>query len=133
MCQTINDVDGLAVDCDLFDDGVSNASCADTLCDDGNPCTIDAYANGSCAHTPGNAGAVCRPSSGNCDPLETCDGVSASCPTDVTGPDICSDSCRDLIDDAPAATIDQPEETVCADTCLGLTNFTPDCGSCGGA
>jgi hypothetical protein len=28
VCQTINQIDGLFVDCDLFDDGVANASCS---------------------------------------------------------------------------------------------------------
>ena len=28
VCQTINDMDGLFVNCDLFDDGVANATCA---------------------------------------------------------------------------------------------------------
>src|SRR6185369_14647562 len=27
VCQTLNDIDGLSIDCDAFDDGVANASC----------------------------------------------------------------------------------------------------------
>ncbi|KAF3911511.1 p45K [Dactylellina cionopaga] len=36
---------------------------------------------------------VCRPSNGPCDPQETCNGSSSSCPTDVTSPD--GQSCGD--------------------------------------
>ena len=52
-------------------------------CDDENVCTVDACdsANG-CTHTPGNAGAVCRASAGECDVAETCDGSSPACPID---------------------------------------------------
>lgn len=58
---------------------------AGTVCtDDGNPCTTD-LCNGtskSCIHSVGNAGAVCRPSTGECDVAETCTGSSAACPAD---------------------------------------------------
>ncbi|HYD47175.1 MAG TPA: hypothetical protein VEB21_02440 [Terriglobales bacterium] len=30
VCQTLNDIDGLSIDCDAFDDGTANASCADS-------------------------------------------------------------------------------------------------------
>lgn len=30
VCQIINQMDGLSVDCDLFDDGIANTSCANT-------------------------------------------------------------------------------------------------------
>lgn len=33
------------------------------------------------------AGTVCRPSTGECDPQETCSGNNATCPTDVSSPD----------------------------------------------
>jgi hypothetical protein len=51
--------------------------------DDGNPCTVDTCDSSSGAvHTPGNAGAVCRASSGECDVAESCTGSSSACPTD---------------------------------------------------
>ena len=53
-------------------------------CDDGNPCTIDSCTPGvGCQNTPGNAGAVCRVASGQCDVAETCTGASAICPADA--------------------------------------------------
>jgi hypothetical protein len=62
--------------------GTAGAACAS--CDDGNPCTVDACSgSGTCTHTPGNAGTVCRASAGTCDVAETCNGTSATCPADV--------------------------------------------------
>ncbi|HYS05128.1 MAG TPA: hypothetical protein VEW47_08035, partial [Candidatus Dormibacteraeota bacterium] len=37
----------------------------------------------SCQHPAGNSGAVCRASGGECDPAESCNGTSTSCPADV--------------------------------------------------
>src|SRR2546422_3539811 len=34
----------------------------------------------------GNAGATCRASGGECDPAETCNGTSTSCPADARSP-----------------------------------------------
>lgn len=52
---------------------------------DSNPCTTDLCdGSGTCAHDPGNAGAVCRAGSGDlCDPTETCTGSAADCPAEV--------------------------------------------------
>src|SRR5262249_5576156 len=51
--------------------------------DDGNVCTTDTCATGTCTHTPGNAGAVCRAASGQpCDVADLCTGASAACPAD---------------------------------------------------
>lgn len=54
---------------------------ANALCDPSNDecCTSTCQLAGS--------GTVCRPSTGTCDPAETCPGTSASCPADVTSPD----------------------------------------------
>ncbi len=61
-----------------------NGSCVPgtpVIADDGNPCTVD-----SCdpvlgaQHTPGNAGALCRASTGACDVADYCDGASPACP-----------------------------------------------------
>ena len=64
-----------------------------TCADDGNPCTLDVCGGGSCNHPAGNAGVTCRGSTGQCDFAETCDGVSITCPADVTQPD--GTSCDD--------------------------------------
>src|SRR5204862_5789467 len=62
-------------------------SSSGTACSsDANPCTLDQCDGSSdgCQHPAGNAGAVCRPGSGDvCDPDEACTGVSATCPPDV--------------------------------------------------
>jgi cysteine-rich repeat protein len=52
--------------------------------DDGQTCTADQCdGGGTCLHPSGNGGAICRAPAGACDVAETCDGVSASCPSDV--------------------------------------------------
>jgi cysteine-rich repeat protein len=54
--------------------------------DEGNPCTEDLCDGGGlCAHSPGNAGQLCRSAAGvdlACDLEEHCDGISADCPVD---------------------------------------------------
>ena len=71
------------------------ASCgSDAECDDANPCTVDTCdLSLGCQHTPGNAGSVCRVSTGACDAVESCTGASATCPTDQSQPD--GTSCSD--------------------------------------
>lgn len=56
-------------------------------CDDGRSCTEDSCdPRAGCLNEAGNAGAVCRPSSGlACDTAEVCDGVNGACPPDTTG------------------------------------------------
>ena len=58
--------------------------CDGVSCDDGNPCTVDACApaTGACEYVPGNFRNLCRPSAGECDVAERCDGVNAACPAD---------------------------------------------------
>src|SRR5207247_11478841 len=59
--------------------GTAGAACAD----DGKGCT-NAVCNGSsttCQHPIKPSGAVCRASTGPCDPAETCNGTSTTCPT----------------------------------------------------
>ena len=78
--------------CDLADTCVDgSSSCTDakkgagTACtDDGLPCTLDECdgSSKSCQHPAGNSGTVCRSSAGVCDPAETCNGTSTSCPSD---------------------------------------------------
>jgi len=75
--------------------------------DEPNPCTVDTCDGaGTCGHVPGNAGATCRASAGDCDLAELCTGLSATCPpngfvpsgtpcgssadTECTDPDTCN-------------------------------------------
>jgi cysteine-rich repeat protein len=84
-------------------------------CTDASPCSTDACDGaGVCAHTPGNAGVICRPADGACDAPESCDGVTPECPADLAAVD--GTPC----DDADACTLD--------DTCrLGACEpGTPD-------
>ncbi len=76
------------------DDGnTTNGDCCSATCqaeasgnpcpDDGNPCTTEACDGaGACVHAAGNPGALCRPTAGDCDVAETCDGTSPTCPPD---------------------------------------------------
>ncbi|MBI3249877.1 MAG: hypothetical protein HYZ50_25560 [Deltaproteobacteria bacterium] len=77
------------------------ASTVGTSCtDDGNVCSTD-RCNGSskdCQHPTGNAGMVCRASTGACDVAETCTGASLSCPADTGAPDSDNDGQCDAID-----------------------------------
>ena len=50
------------------------------VCDDSNDDCCTSCQLSSSSH-------VCRPSTGECDPQETCSGNSATCPADVTAPD----------------------------------------------
>src|SRR6266849_2253031 len=63
-----------------------------TACtDDGNPCTSDTCngTNDTCQHPAGNAGTTCRASAGVCDPAETCDGTTPTCPPDAKSTAVC--------------------------------------------
>jgi RHS repeat-associated protein len=62
--------------------------------DDSNPCTVDSCdAVAGVQHVPGNAGTLCRASTGGCDVAETCTGSSAACPADAFKPN--GTSCDD--------------------------------------
>jgi hypothetical protein len=78
-----------------------------TCTDDNNSCTSDVCdGNGTCTHPAGNAGTECRASAGECDPAESCDGVSTRCPADQkTGAGV---SCTD---DGNVCTLDQCDGT----------------------
>jgi cysteine-rich repeat protein len=87
--------------------------------EDGNVCTSDACNGlGACAHNPGNAGVTCRPSVGQCDATEQCNGIAAACPADVPVPN--GTSC-----DVSACAIG---ETCTAGVCGGGTPVV--CGAC---
>jgi hypothetical protein len=104
---------GLAID---FDRGPSCtltiSSCTSAAeCDDGNSCTVDTCdLSLGCQHTAGNAGAVCRPSTGACDVAESCNGASAGCPADQH----------------------QPNGTACSDGNACTANESCQSGSCAG-
>lgn len=93
-----------------------------TACtDDGNPCTQD-KCNGSsalCQHPAGNAGATCRASAGECDPVETCTGSSTTCPAQQppTGTPCTSDGnvCTNDVCDANSVCTHQNNTDPCSD------------------
>lgn len=71
-----------------------------TCTDDGNVCSTDTC-NGSstaCQHPAGNAGTVCRASTGACDVAETCTGAILSCSPDTGAPDSDNDGQCDAVD-----------------------------------
>ncbi|KAK1772446.1 Metallo-peptidase family M12-domain-containing protein [Phialemonium atrogriseum] len=84
-------------DCDCGGDN----GCTGNTCCDAKTCKFTANsvcdpANEECCTTEcrfANNGTICRPSTGVCDPQETCTGTSALCPSDVTAPD--GQSCGD--------------------------------------
>ncbi len=103
-CDPQETCDGVATTCpgDTFTtDG--------TVCtDDGFPCTDDACQSGVCSHPVSASGTVCRASTDECDPAETCDGVASTCGSDVFTAD----------------------GTVCTDDGLGCTDDTCQTGVC---
>jgi hypothetical protein len=78
-----------ASDCDLAETCSGSSLCpanvfkanGSACTSDGNPCTVDQCASGSCTHPAGNAGTECRAAVNECDIAETCSGTSATCPT----------------------------------------------------
>ncbi|MDA2933704.1 hypothetical protein MYX82_05120 [Acidobacteria bacterium AH-259-D05] len=83
----------------LFCNGVE--TCLSGLCqagtpvacggfDAGNVCTVgtcDETSNSCVGSAAEAAGIICRASAGSCDPAEACDGISSSCPQDLSSPD----------------------------------------------
>src|SRR5207245_639137 len=62
-----------------------------TCTDDDNPCTTD-VCDGSevdCQHPAGNMGVMCRPTVGDCDAAEFCDGLNPECPGDEKSTAVC--------------------------------------------
>ncbi|KAF2093176.1 hypothetical protein NA57DRAFT_48643 [Rhizodiscina lignyota] len=67
--------------------------CGDNACCDPTTCKFKSGAvcddsNEDCCRSCqfASAGTVCRPSTGDCDPQETCPGNSPTCPSDITSP-----------------------------------------------
>lgn len=77
-------------DCDCG----GTASCGNNTCCDATTCKFKGSAvcddsNEDCCRGCqfASAGTVCRASTGQCDPQETCSGTEATCPPDLTAPD----------------------------------------------
>ncbi|HSI03689.1 MAG: hypothetical protein ACAI38_19105 [Myxococcota bacterium] len=134
-------------------DALQRWSCVDghlaiDSCDDVNPCTQDACSAGACENLVGNAGVTCRDANGPCDLIESCSGVSATCPADQLAPagtpcrgtpsacdavEICTGSSATCPADGPIA----DDGTPCgpASTCAGSSMTFPTCdaGQCTGS
>ena len=95
---------------------------ADADCDDGHVCTIDTCVELICENTFIPAGTVCRASTGPCDPVEVCDGLTASCPPDAFEAGM---PCCDPTD----TECDNPDTCVIKGRCS--RNFLPFGRSCG--
>src|SRR5262245_53195990 len=115
-----------------------------TCADDGNPCTVTTCEAGTCQHPPGNRGAICRASAGECDVAETCTGTSAECPADAFAPpttpcrpssgvcdvaEMCTGTSATCPADefAPATTVCRTATDACdrAETCTGTSASCP--------
>ncbi|KAL8645564.1 MAG: hypothetical protein Q9226_007243, partial [Calogaya cf. arnoldii] len=75
----------------------NNTCCEPTTCKFRAPAVCDDSNEACCNNCQfASAGTVCRASSGECDPQETCTGNNATCPSDVSAPDgqSCGNSSR---------------------------------------
>jgi hypothetical protein len=113
------------------------------VCNDNNPCTVDSCnPSTGCVYTPGNAGTVCRATTGACDVADVCDGVNAACPVDAVASSsmVCrasagacdvAESCDGTAKDCPADAKSTAEcrasAGICdvAEICDGLSNDCP--------
>jgi len=102
------------------DDGCTDEcrfSChADAECDDGYECTddmCDTDTTHACSHPLSSVTTLCRPSAGECDVEEHCDGAQRECPVDGFEPD---------------TTMCRPAAWYCdaAEYCTGLSADCPD-------
>jgi peptidoglycan/xylan/chitin deacetylase (PgdA/CDA1 family) len=87
-------------------DACNSGACVGTTrsCDDANVCTVDSCNPAvGCVNAPGNAGTVCRASTGVCDAAETCTGSAAACPANQLQP--ATFTCR-----AASSACDSPEK-----------------------
>lgn len=110
----------------------------DQECDDGNECTVDECAAGSCRSSARGAGTACgSPEQSECSLPDTCDGAGSCVPNDALAATLCgrgaSDGCTaDACDGAGACVaVDLPAGTVCGDDGGGCR--APSCdgaGSC---
>ena len=80
--------EGEDCDCGGASTCASNQCCDATTCKFKSGATCDDSNDNCCKSCHFAAtGTVCRPSTGVCDPQETCSGQNATCPPDVTSPD----------------------------------------------
>ncbi len=90
-CDLAETCTGTSASCPADSKKTSGTACTD----DGNVCTKDQCdgSNVLCQHPAGNAGTVCRGSTGICDVAEVCTGTSTTCPADGKAPNgtTCSD------------------------------------------
>lgn len=80
--------EGEQCDCGGASGCVGNKCCDGSTCKFKNNAVCDDYNEiccTGCQFSPSSK--VCRPSSGECDPQETCVGNSSACPIDITSPD----------------------------------------------
>jgi hypothetical protein len=133
LCQQLNRTDHLNRDCDLFDDGVDNESCANVLpncgdgfldspeeqCDDGN--TDDGDCCSATCQFEFNGSSCGDGGSSECSVPDTCDGAGTCLDNHATAGSACGD---------PSAT-----DCTAADACDGngacLDNHTSSGASCG--
>jgi len=87
--------DGNRIEGDGCDNDCTFSCTEDAACDDGHGCTGDAcnLETHACGSAPLPSGSECRPSTGDCDTPELCDGTSPDCPADVFQPS--GESCDD--------------------------------------
>jgi hypothetical protein len=109
-CDATENCDGVGVNCPADAKDPLNTPCTA----DSNVCTRDICdgAGNTCTHPAGNAGTLCRAAAGICDVVETCNGVSTTCPADAK---------------EPASTVCRPTAGICdtAENCTGSGDNCP--------
>lgn len=79
---------GEECDCGGTENCGNNTCCDATTCKFKNNAICDDSNEDCCSNCQfASSGTVCRASTGQCDPQETCSGTSATCPPDVSAPD----------------------------------------------
>ena len=75
-------------DCGGTENCGNNSCCDATTCKFKNNAVCDDSNEDCCRSCQfASSGTVCRPSTGQCDPQETCSGTNATCPPDISAPD----------------------------------------------
>ena len=76
-------------DCGGAEGCAGNSCCNPTTCKFNTGAVCDPSNEGCCTGSCQfqASGTICRPSTGQCDPQETCSGTNATCPADQTSPD----------------------------------------------
>ncbi|MBI5533374.1 MAG: hypothetical protein HY898_11710 [Deltaproteobacteria bacterium] len=130
-CDVAETCDGSLATCPADGHKVDGTGCTD----DGLVCTTDVCSAGACTHPAGNAGTLCRASTGECDPAEACNGTLTTCPTDAFVPN--GTACTD---DGQICTTDLCSGGACAHaagnagvTCRGAAGECDVAESCNGS